>query len=253
MKTAYKYLHLVVLITLINACTNEDYKVYNIGQKDSVFFEYYDDKEEVVDSLSYVFNYDIATVHTISIPISLMGMPIDQDRVISITPVDSLTDMKEGIHYTIENLTMPANAVKTEILVHLLRDKDPELQTRSFTLKLELTENDDLSSLGRKFFTITYSDIRPTERPGWWPTYASLPVYSFESAQLFFKYFYELAPIANKDVFDEMIFIYGDYFVKAGSMQGPYSMYTNYLIKHVLMPMYEDTKDSMEWQSIPSL
>lgn len=235
------------------ACTNEDYKLYDTKQKDSVFFDYVNDKDETVDSIDYQFQYDIATVHTVEVPVALMGMPVDHDRVISLVPVEGETTMKEGIHYTIEDAVLPANSVRTNIKINLLRDKDPEVQKQRFELKLEIKEDDDLRSVGQKFFTVTYSDIRPTERPEWWVTYAKMPVYSFEAAQVFFKYFYELAPKANPAVYQEMITAYGDYFVKAGSMQGPYAMYTNFLVKYVLMPMYQETGDQFEWQAIPSL
>ena len=95
--------------------------------------------------------------------------------------------------------------------------------------------------------------MRPKTRPSWWTTYSALPVYSFENAQLFFKYFYELAPVANRDVFDEMIARYGDYFVKATNMQGPLAMYDTFLYKYVIMKMYDDTKDQLEWQAVPTI
>lgn len=237
----------------VAACTNEDYKLYDTKQKDSVFFDYVNDKNEATDSIHYEFQYDIATVHTVEVPVTLMGMPVDHDRTIALVPVEGETDMKEGVHYTIEDAVLPANSVKANIKINLLRDKDPEIQQRSFELKLEIVENDDLRTVGQKYFTVTYSDIRPTERPEWWVTYAKMPVYSFEAAQVFFKYFYELAPKANANVYQEMIAAYGDYFVKAKSMQGPYAMYTNFLIKYVLMPMYEETGDQFKWQAIPSL
>ena len=79
-----------------------------------------------------------------------------------------------------------------------------------------------------------------------------MPKYSFENAQLFFKYFYELMPKANKDVYDELIKKYGDYFVNAGSTGGPFAFYDQIIINYVLIPMYNDHKDDIEWQSVPS-
>ena len=83
------------------SCTDEDYKVYDTAQKDSVFFEYRNASDELVDSVKYDFNYDIATVHTIDIPVTLMGMPKDYDRTISILTVADSTNMTEGdtLHY----------------------------------------------------------------------------------------------------------------------------------------------------------
>lgn len=254
MKKYYNYLLLFLSgMLLTTACTDENYKLYDTAQKDAVFFDYIDSKGESADSVSYAFNYDIATVHTINLPVRLMGMPSEHDRTIAIAAVDSGTTMVEGTHYTIENAVLPADSVQTTIKVNLLRDKDPQLQEKTFRLHLMLGENDELRAVGQKDFQIAYSDIRPTERPDWWVTYAPLPVYSFEAAQVFFKYFYENASKANPDVFNEMLTAYGDYFVKAQSMQGPYAMYQNFLVKYVLMPMYQDYKDKFEWQAVPSL
>ena len=253
MKHYKKWSCFVLLTALMAACTEEDYKLYDTGQKDSVFFEYIDENEETATELDYVFNYDISNVHTVEIPVKLMGMPSDKERRISVKAVDEDTDMVEGIHYTIDAAVIPADAVESVLKVNLLRDKDPKIQEQAFTVTLELVEGDDLGAVGQTRFKITYSDIRPTQRPDWWSTWSGLSVYSFEAAQQFFKYFYELAPAANKQIFDEMIGAYGDYFVKAGSVQGPFAMYSNFLARYVTMPMYEDLKDVFEWQAIPQV
>jgi hypothetical protein len=252
--TIKKYLGWVLMLGLVfTACTDEDYLTYDTTQKDSLFFQYKDASDTQTDHMEYVFNYDIANMHTVELPVSLMGMPVDYDREISLKVIDENTTMKENVHYTFENLVLPANATESVIKINLLRDNDPEIQEKEFTLQFELDESDDLRSVGQNIFTITYSDIRPTTRPAWWYTYSPVPVYSFEAAQKFFEYFYKYAPEANIDIYDEMILAYGDYFVKAGSYQGPFAMYTNFLKKYVLMPMYEDCKDQFQWQSVPSL
>lgn len=253
MKKIYQYICLAVLGAGIASCTNEDYKLYDTTQKDAVFFEYKDAKEEVTDSVDYVFNYNIATSHTIEIPVKLMGMPVNRERKIEVAPVTAETDMVEGTHYTVESSVLPANELNTTVKVTLLRENDPQLQERSFKLTLELGENDDLRAVGQHRFTITFSDIRPTERPSWWTTTSAMPIYSFEAAQVFFKYFYELAPEANRDVFNTMDARYGEYFVNAVQIQGPFAMYRTFLIRNVLMPMYDDYKDAFEWQAVPTL
>lgn len=252
MKNIYQCVGVLALAIGMSACTNEDYKLYDISQKDAVFFEYKDEKEEVATSVDYNFNYNIDETYTIELPVKLMGMPVDRDRQIKLVPVAEESDMVEGTHYRIEANMMPANEVETTVKVVLLRGNDPELLERSFTLVLSLAENEDLRAVGQTTFTITYSDIRPSDRPSWWSTTAPLPVYSFEAAQVFFKYYYENAPVANNDVFNAMITKYGDYFVKATNRQGPFAMYTNFLKRYVLVPMYEEYKDAFEWQAVPS-
>lgn len=248
----------MMLLGGLTACTEEDYKLYDTTQKDAVFFEYKDSRNQLVDSLTYEFQFDIATVHTVEIPVMLMGMPSDHDRTIKLVPVAEKTTMVEGTHYTIEDAVLPANATQTLVKVNLLRENDPKLLEQEFTLQLEIAENDDLRPVGSHTFMITYSDIRP-ERPAWWSTITSygLPEYTFEAAQYFFDYFYREAPVANIDVYNEMIERYGDYFVNAVEMQGPLAMYTNFIKRFVLIPMYNDMRNGvineLEWKNIPSL
>lgn len=248
----YQSLCVAVCALGIMACTNEDYKLYDVAQKDAVFFEYIDDKEEIVDSVDYVFDYNIAETHTIEVPVRLMGMPVDYERKVELAPIADKTDMVKDVHYRIESSVLPANEVETSIKIILLRGNDPELLERSFTLVVKLVENEDLRSVGQTEFTVTYSDIRPTVRPEWWNTWSPMPEYSYEAAQVFFKYFYEKAPQGNQEVFNKMILLYGDYFKKAKSIQGPLAMYSNFLERYVLVPMYADYKDTFTWQDIPN-
>lgn len=235
------------------SCSEEDYLLYDTTQTDSVFFDYVNSKEEADSVISYNFGYDIAQEHELRIPVTLMGVPKDKVRQVELRAVADSTDMVEGINYTIERSEIGANAIQDTIVIKLLRDKDTEIQTKEKTLRLEIVANGDLNPTGQKTFTITYSDIRPTTRPEWWYTYAGLPVYSFENAQLFFKYFYELMPKANKEVYDEMIKAYGDYFVDAVQLKGPFAMYDAVLYKYVCIPMYNDTKNTIEWQTEPKV
>lgn len=247
----------MVLLVGLAACTEEDYKVYDTTQKDAVFFEFKDNKDRLSDSLKYEFQFDLATVHTVEIPVTLMGMPSNHDRIIKLVPVAEETTMVEGVHYTIDNAVLPANATQAIVKVNLLRENDPKLQEEEFTLRLEIAENDDLRPVGSHIFKIVYSDIRPG-RPAWWSTISSyaLPEYSFKAAQYFFDYFYREAPAANLEVYDEMIERYGDYFVDAVEMQGPLAMYTNFIKRYVLIPMYNDMQngviDELEWVNVPS-
>lgn len=183
-----------------------------------------------------------------------MGIPKAEARRIELEVVKDSTDMVEGVNYTIERAEMAANEVSDTIKIKLLRDKDSEILTKEKKLRIAIVANGDLRPTGQNTFTIKYSDIHP-DRPMWWATFNPLPVYSYENAQLFFKYFYELAPKANKAVFDELITKYGDYFIKAKDMEqgGPMAFYDAFLAKYVLIPMYNDTKDVIEWQDVPSV
>lgn len=237
----------------ISACSENEYLLYDTKQKDSVFFSYKNEKDETDSILTYRFDYDIADEHTVDIPVTLMGMPHGDTRKIDIEAVKDSTDMVAGKHYIIESAELPAHAITSSVKIKLLRNKDPQLKEREFKIRLAINENNDLRPTGARFFTIRFSDIRPDKQPDWWSSWAPLPEYSFEAAQVFFEYFYKLAPQANRDVFDEMAMAYGKYFVNAKDLKGPMALYDRFLIRYVLIPMYEETGDRFKWQRIPSM
>ncbi len=241
-------------VTLLVASCEADYKLYDTTQKDSVFFDYENEKETADSVITYSFDYDIANEHVVSIPVSLMGIPKANARTIQLQVVADSTDMVEGVNYTIERAELAANAISDSVKIKLLRGNDPEILTKEKKLRIAIVESDDLRPTGQDFFTIKYSDIRP-DRPKWWATFNALPVYTYENAQLFFEYFYRLAPKADKAVYDELIDKYGEYFVNAKDMEqgGPMAFYSEFLCKYVLIPMYNDTKDTIEWQMVPSV
>lgn len=248
------YMLATLAVALLMVSCEDDYKLYDTNQTDSVFFNYLNENQTADSVITYSFDYDIAQSHIIDIPVSLMGIPKAEARRIELEVVKDSTDMVEGVNYTIERAEMAANEVSDTIKIKLLRDKDSEILTKEKKLRIAIVANGELRPTGQNTFTIKYSDIHP-DRPMWWATFNPLPVYCYENAQLFFKYFYELAPKANKAVFDELITKYGDYFIKAKDMEqgGPMAFYDAFLVKYVLIPMYNDTKDVIEWQDVPSV
>lgn len=249
MKIINNILWCVASLAVLTACTEEDYKLYDTSQKDSVFFELRNSANEQIDEVVYAFNFDIAQVHTVEIPVTLMGVPKEYDRTIKINVIADESDMVEGKNYTITNNIIPANQVNGNVHINLLRDLDTEIQHKEKSLKLTIDENDDLKSVGENFITIRYSDIRPEITPEWWPS-SEMPEYTFENAQLFFQFFYEYAPKADMNLYNEIIGRYGDYFVNARRVQGPFAMYTKFLRNYVCIPFYR-AHPELEWQSSP--
>lgn len=242
----------LVAVAMTAVSCEEDYKLYDTNQVDAVSFNYYNSRNVADSVITYNFGYDIAEQHEIDIPVTLMGVPKSEARSIDLKVVADSTDMIEGVNYTVARAEIGANAVRDTVKIMLLRGKDEEIQTKQKQLRIEIGVNDQLRPTGFKTFTVKYSDFRITKTPGWWLQWSPLPKYSFENAQLFFKYFYELMPKANKDVYDELIKKYGDYFANAGSTGGPFAFYDQIIINYVLIPMYNDHKDDIEWQSVPS-
>lgn len=237
MKGLYIYL-LAALVCSLSACENTDYPLYDTTQKDAAFIDYIDDNDQLATSVAYSFGFDIATEHVIELPVKLMGMTSDKDRPFTLEPAEGTT-MQEGVHYNIDREAMfiPAGQVASTVRITLLRGNDPLLQEQEFSLNLELRESDALAVVGQNHFSITFSDIRPEFAPSWWVPW-SMPAYRFDVAQKFFEYFYAMEEV-NPAVVHEMTERYGDYFVNATSMMGPLSMYSGFMNKFVLVPLYE--------------
>lgn len=242
-----------VVAAALSACSENDYKVYDTTQKDSVFFDYINPKQQSDTTLVYNFGYDKSDVHTVTIPVTLMGFPVTHDRHIAVGTVADSTTMVEGTHYEIVEALVPAGEVTGRVVINLLRDRDPEIQSKSFTARFVIGESEDLKSVKNSFFKLTYSDVRPTERPIWWMASWSyhIPVYSYENAQLFFDYFYRLMPEADLETFNKIIDTYGDYFVNATDVLGPFVVYEGVIRNYVCIPLKADYPD-MEFYSDPN-
>ena len=131
-------------VSLLMASCEDDYKVYDTNQTDSVFFNYLNEKQTADSVITYSFDYDIAQSHVVEIPVSLMGIPKSEARSIELTVVKDSTDMVEGVNYTIERAEMAANEVSDTIKIKLLRDKDPEILTKEKKLRIAIVDNGHL-------------------------------------------------------------------------------------------------------------
>lgn len=240
MKILCNILVLGVVASLLSSCSENEYKVYDTTQKDSVFFNYVNNRNEAVSEFEYAFNYDINNSYTLAIPISVMGSIKDYDRPVSIKLVPEVSTMVEGTHYEIVEAVVPAGATKGVVKIKLLRDKDPKLLTESVTGCFVIGENDDLHTVKGSEFNITFSDIRDLDQPDWWITTGVQPVFSFETAQIFFDYFHRLAPEANLDIYEEIVATYGEYFEDAQRVQGPWTMYEGFFRNYVFIPLHRD-------------
>ena len=169
------YMLATLAVALLMVSCEDDYKLYDTNQTDSVFFNYLNEKQTADSVITYSFDYDIAQSHVIEIPISLMGIPKAEARRIELEVVKDSTDMEEGINYTIERAEMAANEVSDTIKIKLLRDKDSEILTKEKKLRIAIVANGELRPTGQNTFTIKYSDIHP-DRPKWMANFNPLPV-----------------------------------------------------------------------------
>ena len=227
-------------LTAFAACEDTDYQLYDTDQKDSAYIEYIDDNDQEATSVNYAFGFDTRTTYTVELPVKLMGMTSDRDRSFTLEVAEGTT-MQEGVHYEIDHdaMRIPAGGVESIVTITLLRENDPLLLEQEFTLNLKLVPSDDLDVVGTNTFSVTYSDIHPTVAPAWWTGYPfTLCAYRYETVQKFFEYFYAMEEV-NPAVIHEMTGRYGDYFVNAQSLQGPLAMYSGFLNKYVLSPLWD--------------
>ena len=150
------YMVATLAVALLMVSCEDDYKLYDTNQTDSVFFNYLNEKQTADSVITYSFDYDIAQSHIIDIPVSLMGIPKAEARRIELEVVKDSTDMVEGVNYTIERAEMAANEVSDTIKIKLLRDKDSEILTKEKKLRIAIVANGDLRPTGQNTFTIKY-------------------------------------------------------------------------------------------------
>jgi len=72
---------------MVAVSCEEDYKLYDTGQVDSVSFNYTNSNYSADSVITYNFGYDIAQEHEIAIPVTLMGVPKSEARKIDIKVV----------------------------------------------------------------------------------------------------------------------------------------------------------------------
>ena len=131
-----------VIASLLIACENEDYPVYNVSQKDGVFLAY----DESTDSVFYNFGFDSKTVYGVTI--KLLGMPRDYDRTVKLKvnsgkyASEEFIAAKEAYYDLPAEFTFPADSVQATIPVKLIRDA--ELENTRTILTFELEDSDDL-------------------------------------------------------------------------------------------------------------
>lgn len=195
-----------VIASLLIACENEDYPVYNVSQKDGVFLAY----DETTDSVFYNFGFDSKTEYVYGVKIKLLGMPRDYDRTVKLKinsgkyASEEFIAAKEAYYDLPAEFTFPADSVQATIPVKLIRDA--ELENSRAILTFELEDSDDLLVRGHSEFTITFDDKEPTA-PQWWASY-KWGVFTKFKGQLFFKYFWEMEQ-ENKYLFDKIVARWG--------------------------------------------
>lgn len=173
----YKALCLTALTIMAAGCKGT-WIMYDQEQKDHLYFE-------VTSATNVSFSLTDATTMTQTVPVKMMGMPRDHERVISLTWLDpekaeaengtGIVKAVEGTDFTVSDLVIPAGEICGNIVFTINRTEG--MKTAIHDIRFSIAENDDflplkadstsISKILTPVFDIKVSDGEPL-CPDWW-------------------------------------------------------------------------------------
>ena len=173
----YKALCLTALTIMAAGCKGT-WIMYDQEQKDHLYFE-------VTSATNVSFSLTDATTMTQIVPVKMMGMPRDHERVISLTWLDpekaeaedgtGIVKAVEGTDFTVSDLVIPAGEICGNIVFTINRTEG--MKTAIHDIRFSIAENDDflplkadstsISKILTPVFDIKVSDGEPL-CPDWW-------------------------------------------------------------------------------------
>lgn len=173
----YKALCLTALTIMAAGCKGT-WIMYDQEQKDHLYFE-------VTSATNVSFSLTDATTMTQTVPVKMMGMPRDRERVISLTWLDpekaeaedgtGIVKAVEGTDFTVSDLVIPAGEICGNIVFTINRTEG--MKTAIHDIRFSIAENDDflplkadstsISKILTPVFDIKVSDGEPL-CPDWW-------------------------------------------------------------------------------------
>lgn len=152
--------------------------MYDENQKDHLYFEV-----SSATNLSFSLTGDETIVYTV--PVKMMGMPRDEDRVVTLEYLEpesaqdedgtEIVKAVEGEDFTVSGLTIPAGEVSGNIVFTINRTES--MKTKVHDIRFAIAENADfiplvadsarLTNILSPVFDIRVSDGEPL-CPSWW-------------------------------------------------------------------------------------
>lgn len=165
-------------LTIMAAGCKGTWIMYDQEQKDHLYFE-------VTSATNVSFSLTEATTMTQTVPVKMMGMPRDHERVISLTWLDpekteaedgtGIVKAVEGTDFTVSDLVIPAGEICGNIVFTINRTEG--MKTAIHDIRFSIAENDDflplkadstsISKILTPVFDIKVSDGEPL-CPDWW-------------------------------------------------------------------------------------
>lgn len=168
----------LTVLTIMAAGCKGTWIMYDQEQKDHLYFE-------VTSATNVSFSLTDAKTMTQTVPVKMMGMPRDHERVISLkwlnpekAETEDGTDIVkavEGTDFTVSDLVIPAGEVCGNIVFTINRTEG--MKTAIHDIRFSIAENDDflplkadstrISKILTPVFDIKVSDGEPL-CPDWW-------------------------------------------------------------------------------------
>ena len=165
-------------LTIMAAGCKGTWIMYDQEQKDHLYFE-------VTSATNVSFSLTDAKTMTQTVPVKMMGMPRDHERVISLKWLDpekaetedgtGIVKAVEGTDFTVSDLVIPAGEICGNIVFTINRTEG--MKTAIHDIRFSIAENDDflplkadstsISKILTPVFDIKVSDGEPL-CPDWW-------------------------------------------------------------------------------------
>ena len=165
-------------LTIMAAGCKGTWIMYDQEQKDHLYFE-------VTSATNVSFSLTDAKTMTQTVPVKMMGMPRDHERVISLKWLDpekteaedgtGIVKAIEGADFTVSDLVIPAGEICGNIVFTINRTEG--MKTAIHDIRFSIAENDDflplkadstsISKILTPVFDIKVSDGEPL-CPDWW-------------------------------------------------------------------------------------
>ena len=165
-------------LTILAAGCKGTWIMYDQEQKDHLYFE-------VTSATNVSFSLTDAKTMTQTVPVKMMGMPRDHERVISLKWLDpekaetedgtGIVKAVEGTDFTVSDLVIPAGEICGNIVFTINRTEG--MKTAIHDIRFSIAENDDflplkadstsISKILTPVFDIKVSDGEPL-CPDWW-------------------------------------------------------------------------------------
>jgi hypothetical protein len=139
----YLYSFLLIAMALFGSCKKENISTYKGST--SVYFT--NNYRNSVDSGTVTFSYSLADVKdlVVSIPVSVMGLSANTDRLVNVVVLDSST-ARAGVHYDLLPETFKVRQGRMVDTLKIKVRRTPDLQSAPVSILLQLQANEHFTT-----------------------------------------------------------------------------------------------------------